>query len=503
MGCVPSRDEASHEVRPDHGAPPDGSSDDGKDRPRMNRADTTHYTRVHEAAMAEIFRSGNGVVGLRNLGNTCFMNACLQSLCHAVGLADYFLGYEWHAEINASNPIGFGGELAKAFGELMEAMWSQSARTSIVPVEFKAAMSRCAPMFAGHEQHDAHELLTFLLDALHEDLNRCESKPYVEAVECDGTDQDECAAEAWAGYLKRDRSIIVDLFQGQLRSSVGCARCGHKCVKFDPFQYLSVPVVKSGVDIEQCIEDFSAEERLDGDNAWSCAACRQRVRASKRLELWKLPPLLVIHLKRFDFDTRGRAAKVETYVDFPLVDLDLSAYCQSPQRDIPLYDCFAVINHHGHAGGGHYTAFARNRVDNAWYHYNDANVTRVQDIDEVKTSDAYVLLYSRVVFDQTSSSGRSFSRLRPQRSQSGDSPGIIVRRQSISLPHLWPHFRGEPDRDHANISLKSLVNNKETTINKPKKRKVKTYRSLSNGKLRYDRTPSTEKKKKKMKKRAL
>lgn len=81
------------------------------------------------------------------------MNACLQSLCHVVGLTDYFLGYEWQSEINESNPLGFGGKVARSFGELMEAMWTQSA--PIAPMAFKKAIANAAPMFAGYKQHDA------------------------------------------------------------------------------------------------------------------------------------------------------------------------------------------------------------------------------------------------------------------------------------------------------------------------------------------------------------
>lgn len=81
------------------------------------------------------------------------MNACLQSLAHTVGLADYFLGYEWQSEINESNPLGFGGRVARAFGQLMEAIWMQKA--PIAPVTFREALVTSAPMFAGNEQHDA------------------------------------------------------------------------------------------------------------------------------------------------------------------------------------------------------------------------------------------------------------------------------------------------------------------------------------------------------------
>lgn len=153
----------------------------------------------------------------------------------------------------------------------------------------------------------------------------------------------------------RDRSIIVDLFQGQLRSTVICAACGHMSICFDPFMYLSVPLVHSDgmpLNVERCIEDFSSEERLDGEDAWYCGKCAAHVQARKRIELWKLPPVLIIHLKRFSMDSVGRTSKVSLHVNFPLLDLNLTRYCRSPQRDYPLYDCFAVINHHGDAGMG-------------------------------------------------------------------------------------------------------------------------------------------------------
>lgn len=118
--------------------------------------------------------------------------------------------------------------------------------------------------------------------------------------------------------------------------------------------YLSVPIVllDTPLDVAQCIEDFSTEECLEGNNAWYCETCKARVEAKKKIELWKLPPVLIIHLKRFSFGIGDCATKVSINVDFPLLDLDLTPFCRSPQRDLPIYDCYAVINHHGSAGMG-------------------------------------------------------------------------------------------------------------------------------------------------------
>lgn len=483
---------------------------------RISRSNTTHYMRVHEAAMAEIFRAGTGTVGLKNLGNTCYMNACVQALCHTVGLADYFLGYDWQTEINESNPLGCGGRLARAFGTLLEEMWS-SHPSAVAPALFKRMMGRVAPMFAGNEQHDAQELLTFLLDALHEDLNRCRTKPYVEAVECHRRqDEDKCAAKAWRGYLLRDRSIIVDLFQGQLRSTVRCATCGYATVKFDPFMYLSVPVPAAATaTLEDCIEQFSAQEVLNGDNAWYCAKCKARVAATKTLELWKPPPVLVVHLKRFSVDENGRARKLTTNVTFPLTDLDLEPMCKSPQRDPPLYDCYSVVNHRGSVNAGHYTAFARNRVDCGWYDYNDARVSLVGSPDPVQTSDAYVLFFARIVLVETdagrvsSSSLSSRRRKRVQRlfdrsktSRRTDAaagsgglapPSFLVRRQSISLPHLWPHYHDD--------QAESLIDHYHTSVN-IKQKQLQTTELPAAASLSPTSPPQTTKKQRRTSPRA-
>lgn len=102
--------------------------------------------------------------------------------------------------------------------------------------------SKYAPRFNGFQQQDSQELLAFLLDGLHEDLNRVHDKPYVELKDSDGRPDWEVAAEAWENHLRRNRSIVVDLFHGQLKSQVKCKTCGHISVRFDPFNFLSLPL---------------------------------------------------------------------------------------------------------------------------------------------------------------------------------------------------------------------------------------------------------------------
>ncbi|KAB2615189.1 ubiquitin carboxyl-terminal hydrolase 8-like [Pyrus ussuriensis x Pyrus communis] len=597
-----------------------------------------------------------GLTGLQNLGNTCFMNSSIQCLAHTPKLVDYFLG-DYGREINPDNPLGMNGEIALAFGDLLRKLWAPGA-TPVAPRLFKSKLSRFAPQFNGFNQHDSQELLAFLLDGLHEDLNRVKCKPYVEVKDSDGRSDEEVADEYWENHLARNDSIIVDVCQGQYKSTLVCPVCKKVSVTFDPFMYLSLPLpstmmrtmtlsvvntdghsqpsqytitvpkhgkledliqglsvacslgidetflvaeiynnriiryleeptdslslirdqdklvaYRSMKDVEQvplvvfthqlmeeqhvhgkltssfgvpfvsrlpnsasgsdicnlylkllkpfqtpakdsqecfdssrgtileevsrtedsippvidggvnpsngngadspfdsefkfyitdekgiskdkkilmkeivereetkrlnvlvcwpkkyikqydtrllsslpevfktglfakkpqesvslykCLEAFLKEEPLGPEDMWYCPACKKHCQASKKLDLWRLPEILVIHLKRFSY-SRFFKNKLETYVDFPIDDLELSTYIAHESDQLcNRYMLYAVSNHFGSMGGGHYTAFVHHGGDR-WYDFDDSHVKPISQ-DKIKSSSAYVLFYRRVV----------------------------------------------------------------------------------------------------------
>ncbi|XP_044740622.1 ubiquitin carboxyl-terminal hydrolase 32 isoform X2 [Chrysoperla carnea] len=183
-----------------------------------------------------------GATGLHNLGNTCFMNAALQAVSNTRPLNQYFSKDMQLCEINSNNPLGTRGQLARRYGELCRELWGGSGQRSIAPLKLRWCVTKHAPHLAGGGQHDSQELLAWLLDALHEDLNRVAVSPYTELKDSDGRPDCEVAKEAWDQHLARNKSIIIDLFHGQLKSKVTCQTCGHESVRFDPFSMLSLPL---------------------------------------------------------------------------------------------------------------------------------------------------------------------------------------------------------------------------------------------------------------------
>eukprot|EP01035_Chromulina_nebulosa_P020175 gene20175-26191_t len=171
----------------------------------------------------------------------------------------------------------------------------------------------------------------------------------------------------------------------------------------------------ASITIEQCLNEHTKVELLEKGNEWYCSKCKKHQLATKRVLFWKsiLPKILIISLKRFEFreisgigtDRFGNAPtfreKIEDFVDFPLEGLDLSNYCYNSTNSTgsAVYDLFAVCNHYGRMGFGHYTAFARDYINNSlssqWYAFDDDSVKRCINPNEVKTRAAYILYYRR------------------------------------------------------------------------------------------------------------
>lgn len=185
------------------------------------------------------------------------------------------------------------------------------------------------------------------------------------------------------------------------------------------------------ITLEECLQLFTSEETLDQANSWYCGTCKTHRQATKTIQFWRLPKILIIGLKRFEqmsgvvlgYGNRLQQGvhreKISTFVDFPIDGLDISPFCSTSRRrssatdsthDPYIYDLYAVVNHYGRMGFGHYTAFARDwdgrtaaapqqQIDpssqqssSLWCSYDD-DLVHVVDEKTIKTSAAYILFY--------------------------------------------------------------------------------------------------------------
>jgi len=151
---------------------------------------------------------------------------------------------------------------------------------------------------------------------------------------------------------------------------------------------------KDVVKLTDCISAFTLKEILSENDPWYCSSCKQFRQASKKFDLWKLPDIFVVHLKRFSYTKLWRD-KINTFVDFPIEGLDVKEFTMNPAETKTIYDLFAVSNHMGSMGGGHYTAYCKNLKNGKWYCHDDSHVSPLGDLSQIKSDSAYVLFYHR------------------------------------------------------------------------------------------------------------
>ncbi|KIW02119.1 hypothetical protein, variant [Verruconis gallopava] len=186
-----------------------------------------------------------GSVGLTNLGNTCYMNSALQCIRATEELTCFFLSKAWKKELNKSNPLGHEGKMAMTYAALLDSIY-ETTSSSFTPSDFKRMLSKCGPQFSGYGQQDSQEFMSFLVDALHEDMNRIVKKPYIENPDSDDSrvHDEEYIKELGnifrENYRKRNDSVIHDLFNGFYKNTMVCPVCDKVSVTFDPYLLLTL-----------------------------------------------------------------------------------------------------------------------------------------------------------------------------------------------------------------------------------------------------------------------
>ena len=347
----------------------------------------------------------NGYTGLRNLGNTCFLNSCVQALVHTYEIHELLNKQLVNDRLNAGlKPLD--ARIFKEFKELAETMWSGNG--AVQPIKFVSAVQQVAhkkgvDIFTGWAQNDVTEFLRFIVNCFHTSIARGVK---VNVTGNPATDVDRMAVKCYEMLnttFSKDYSEIQDLFYGISVSDISNVKTG-KSLSLKPEQYfiLDLPIPTSfgctgggtsegGTGITtlyDCMTEFAKKELMTGDNQWHNELTGQKEDVNKQIRFWNFPKVLAITLKRFD----ARGKKTEKFVDFPLTDFDLSKYVEDYLPNRYVYDLYGICNHTGSTEGGHYTAFVKNKMDK-WTFCNDDSVSIVSNLTQMITPMAYCLFY--------------------------------------------------------------------------------------------------------------
>jgi len=291
-----------------------------KDLSSTNRipSRTNYITRQAIRIDSNIVYNGNnkGLVGLQNLGNTCYMNASLQCL-RCISTLNVYINKNNYDQQN----------LTGSYFEFVKNIWRTSATYN--PQKIKSNTALVNNQFRNSGQHDAQEFLNTLLDTMHESLK------------------------------KNGSSIISDTFYGKYETIVQCRSCRGITTMYENFMFLTLPVSENNMEnLDGLMKKLSYSEELFGDNQYHCEKCKRLCDAVKTIRVAALPDVLIIHLKRF-----SKTNKINNFVDMP--------------TQYGNHELVGIVNHSGGLSGGHYTANVK--INNKWYVMNDSSCRIMQE----------------------------------------------------------------------------------------------------------------------------
>jgi ubiquitin C-terminal hydrolase len=373
------------------------------------------------------------LIGLENIGATCYMNATLQCICNIKRFVDYFK-YSPHLADIIKNDI-LKEKLSTAFKLLIENLYpyklsknyenflKRNPRTflsskkylkkSYAPRNFKDTISRMNPLFEGIAANDAKDLVNFLIMTLHGELNKAPPEKQNEIMGNllqDQTNKMLMFNNFIENFKKTHQSIISDLFYALNCNITQCQNCQIISYNYQIYFFLIFPLEEvrkfklmnnsnnfnfnfaneNLVDIYDCFNFDRKINFMINDNAMYCNYCKQTCNSSMRTILTTGPAILIIILNR------GKGIEFKVKINFYL-DLDLSNYIELQDTGCK-YDLFGVITHIGESSmSGHFISYCKSYWDNNWYKFNDAIVTPVKDFqtEVIDFAMPYLLFYKK------------------------------------------------------------------------------------------------------------
>ena len=352
-------------------------------------------------------------IGLNNIGATCYMNATLQCLSHTVKLTNYFLNPKFQKIINSNKNI-----LSKAYLEVIKKLWIKEYnknKNNYSPNNFKNTISRMNPLFKGIAANDSKDLVGFILEQLHLELNNDIANNNRTNIKFDENDEESTLNYFLEDFQNNFSSIISDIFYGIIETRSECLLCKQRNQQqgiFNPIyaynflviNYIIFPLEEirktksqinnfnyNEINLYDCFDFYEKEEIMQGDNQIWCKYCGQTTDSKYSTRIYSSPEYFILILNRGKGNIYNVKLKFEEIIN-------LTKYVQDKESNNLLYRLYAIVTHLGPSSmSGHFIAFCNSPIDNKWYKYNDSEVKLIgnffNDIHEFGIP--YILFYEK------------------------------------------------------------------------------------------------------------
>ena len=339
------------------------------------------------------------ITGLKNRGNTCYLNTSIQCLNNLPLLTDYFISNKYLNDVNNRCHEMNGKKtneiiLVQEYSKLVKVL--SNSNIPLEPKSLHKLIQNMDDKFEGYEQQDSQELMALVLDNLHEGLKYDVKISYSGNIE---NSLDEIVVESiknWKNDLQNKYSIIAELFFGQFINKVISLEKHNKdeliSKKFEMFSMLNIPIY--GKTLYDSLSKYFEKEILE--SKYLDENTNQYLQSCRQIKLMRVPKYLIIVLKRYKNINNGNLLKSNNMISFPIDNLDISSYSEGYDTLECNLRLISIGCHRGILNGGHYYAICRNKNE-LWYKCDDQEVEEYS-IESNKNNlfrDGYILIYEK------------------------------------------------------------------------------------------------------------